>query len=120
MIGNNMNERFKSKKERCSDFQTVDHTDIYGNRVRITGASINDYWARFARCKQVYETCVETVGFETNTGEIEITKTAHGVNIKTSGLGTIHSYALDVDEWYIFEQVFLGKLIISIEENSCQ
>ena len=120
MIGNNIDEIFKSKKERCSDFQTVDHTDIYGNRVRITGASINDYWARFARCKQVYETCVETVGFETNTGEIEITKTAHGVNIKTSRLGTIHSYALDVDEWSIFEQVFLGKLVVIIEEESCQ
>ena len=120
MIGNNIDEIFKSKKARYSDFQTVDHTDIYGNRVRITGVSINDYWARFARCKQVYETCVETVGFETNTGEIEITKTTHGVNIKTSRLGTIHSYALDVDEWAIFEQVFLGKLVIIIEEEACQ
>ena len=120
MIGNQIYEVFKSKKERYSDFQIVDHTDIYGNRVRNTGASINDDWDRFARCKQVYETCVETVGFETNTGEIEITKTAHGVNIKTSRLGTIHSYALDVDEWYIFEQVFLGKLIVIIEEESCQ
>ena len=120
MIGNNIDQPFKSKKERYSDFQTVDHTDIYGNRVRIKGASINDYWARVARCKQVYETCVETVEFETSAGEIEITKTAHGVNIKTSRLGTIHSYALDVDEWAIFEQNFLGKLVVIIEEESCQ
>ena len=120
MISNYIDEFFKSKKERYSDFQTVDHTDIYGNRVRIKGASINDYWARVARCKQVYETCVETVEFETSAGEIEITKTAHGVNIKTSRLGTIHSYDLDVDEWTIFEQNFLGKLVIIIEEETCQ
>lgn len=120
MIGNNIDQPFKSKKERYSDFQTVDHTDIYGNRVRITGASINDYWARFNRVKKVYATCADTIGFEMNPGEIEITKTAHGVNIKTSRLGTIHSYALDVDEWAIFEQNFLGKLVVIIEEESCQ
>ena len=120
MIGNNIDETFKSKKERYSDFQTVDHTDIYGNRVRIKGASINDYWARVARCKQVYETCVETVEFETSAGEIEITKTAYGVNIKTSRLGTVHSYALDFDEWGIFEQNFLGKITAIIEEESCR
>ena len=120
MIGNNIDEIFKSKKQRYSDFQTVDHTDIYGNRVRIKGASINDYWARVARCKQIYDVCADTIGFETNPGEIEITKTAHGVNIKTSRLGTIHSYGLDVDEWAIFEQNFLGKLVVIIEEDSCQ
>ena len=120
MIGNNIDEIFKSKKERYSDFPTVDHTDIYGNRVRIKGASINDYWDRYSRCKQIYDVCADTIGFETNPGEIEITKTAHGVNIKTSRLGTIHSYALDVDEWAIFEQNFLGKLVVIIEEESCQ
>ena len=120
MIGNNMDQPFKSKKERCSDFQTVDHTDIYGNRVRITGASINDYWDRYSRCNQIYEVCANVISFTENIGQIEITKTAHGVNIKTSRLGTIHSYALDVDEWYIFEQVFLGKLVVIIEKESCQ
>ena len=120
MIGNNIDEIFKSKKERYSDFQTVDHTDIYGNRVRIKGPSINDYWARVARCKQIYDVCANVIGFTESIGQIEITKTAHGVNIKTSRLGTIHNYALDVDEWSMFEQNFLGKLVTIIEEESCQ
>ena len=120
MIGNNIDEIFKSKKERYSDFQTVDHTDIYGNRVRIKGPSINDCWARVARCKQIYDVCANVIGFTESIGQIEITKTAHGVNIKTSRLGTIHSYALDVDEWAIFEQNFLGKLVVIFEDDSCQ
>ena len=120
MIGNKIDETFKSKKARYSDFKEVDHTDIYGNNVRIKGASINDYWDRYSRCKQIYDVCANVIAFTESIGQIEITKTEHSVNIKTSRLGTVHSYALDFDEWGIFEQNFLGKITAIIEEESCQ
>ena len=120
MIGNNIDQPFETKKERYSDFKAVNHTDIYGNNVRIKGVSINDYWDRYSRCRQVYDVCANVIGFTESIGQIEITKTEHGVNIRTSRLGTVHSYALDFDEWVIFEQNFLGKITAVIEEDSCR